>query len=255
MKRSLFSTVLCAALIGFSAAAFADTTEGGSAASGNGGQRGQRWGGRRGGMGGGQRWGGPRGGGMGGQRWGGGQRRGGMGFGGMILGRISKESEIQQKFPKEYAEIAKQLIDAENKLQELAKKAKVELPVDNNNVYRQLKTKAPAEFAEIETKLKERETMREGFEKLRALAEKHNLKLAFGFGMGMRRGGGEMQQSGQRPQMRRNEAAKIRAVREKFPKEWEQVRNLQREGKKREAEEMIRELMRRVEASKASVKK
>ena len=254
MKRSLFSTVLCAALIGFSAAAFADTTEGGSAVPENGGQRGQRWGGRRGGMGGGQRWGGPRGG-MGGQRWGGGQRRGGMGFGGMILGRISKESDIQQKFPKEYAEIAKQLIDAENKLQELAKKAKVELPVDNNNVYRQLKTKAPAEFAEIESKLKVRETMREGFEKLRALAEKHNLKLAFGFGMGMRRGGGEMQQSGQRPQMRRNEAARIRAVREKFPKEWEQVRKLQRDGKRREAEEMIRELMRRVEASKAEPKK
>lgn len=246
MKRSFLSTILCSALVGFTGIAFADTTEGDSGApawrqEGQPGNRGgRRWGGQRGGNRGGQRWGGQRGG------------RRGMGFGGMMLNRIGKEAEIQQKFPKEYAELAKQLIDAENKLQELAKKAKVELPVDNNNIYRQLKIKAPAEFAEIETKLKSRETMREGFEKLRALAEKHNLKLAFGFGMGQRRGGQSMQSGEQRPQMRRNDAAKIRVIREKFPKEWENVRKLQREGKRREAEEMIRELMRRVDAARTT---
>ena len=242
MKRSIFSAVLCAALIGLTGTAFGDTTEGGAQAPrwGQGGQRGggQRWGGPRGGMGG-QRWGGPRGG-----------MRGGMGFGGMILGRISKESEIQQKFPKEYAEIAKQLIDAENRLQALAQKAKVELPTDNNNVYRQLKTKAPAEFAEIEKKLSSRETMRDGFNALRALAEKHNLKLAFGFGMGQPRGGDMPRNPEARPQMRRNDAAKIRAIREKFPKDWEKVRDLRREGKAKESEELVRELMRRLEAQK-----
>ena len=55
--------------------------------------------------------------------------------------------------------------------------------------------------------------------------------------------------------MRRNEAAKIRAVREKFPKEWEKVRELQREGKKKEAEELIRQLMRDVDAAKAKTGK
>lgn len=245
MKRSFLSTILCGALVGFSGMAFADTTENDSGAPAwrqggpRGGQRnGQRWGGQRNGMRGGQRWGG-----RGGQR--------GMGFGGMILGRISKESEIQQKFPKEYAEIARQLIDAENKLQDLAKKAKVELPVDNNNVYRQLKTKAPAEFAEIETKLKSRETMREGFEKLRTLAEKHGLKLGFSMGMGGRRDPGTPRNEG-RPSMRRNDAAKVRAIREKFPREWEQVNNLRREGKRREAEDKIRELMQRLNGNRPS---
>ena len=251
MKRSFFAAFLSGTLVICAVSAFADTTEGSNANTGNNG--GQRWGGprggMRGGMRGGQRWGGPGGGMRGGQRWGGpgGGMRGGMGFGGMMLGRISRESEIEKKFPKEYAEVAKQLIDAENKLQELAKKAKVELPSDNNNVYRQLKIKAPAEFAEIEKKLSSRETMRDGFTQLRALAEKHQLKLAFGFGMGQRRGG-EMQQNENRPQMRRNDAAKIRSIREKFPKDWEKYRELRREGKAREAEELVKELMRRLDA-------
>ena len=253
MKRSLFTAFLSGALVVCSVSVFADTTEGGN--TGNNG--GQRWGGSRGGMRGGmrggQRWGGPGGGMRGGQRWGGsgGGMRGGMGFGGMMLGRISRESEIEKKFPKEYAEVAKQLIDAENKLQELAKKAKVELPSDNNNVYRQLKIKAPAEFAEIEKKLNARETMRDGFTQLRALAEKHQLKLTFGFGMGQRRGG-EMRQPENRPQMRRNDAAKVRAIREKFPKDWEKYRDLRREGKNREAEELVRELMRRLNTPQPS---
>ena len=240
MKRSFFAAFLSGTLVVCAVSAFADTTEG--ANTGNNG--GQRWGGPRGGMRGGMR---------GGQRWGGpgGGMRGGMGFGGMMLGRISRESEIEKKFPKEYAEVAKQLIDAENKLQELAKKAKVELPSDNNNVYRQLKIKAPAEFAEIEKKLSSRETMRDGFTQLRALAEKHQLKLSFGFGMGQRRGG-EMRQSENRPQMRRNDAAKIRAIREKFPKDWEKYRELRREGKAREAEELVKELMRRLDAPQPS---
>ena len=211
MKRSFFAAFLCGTLVVCAVSAFADTTEGDSGApawrqEGQPGNRGgRRWGGQRGGNRGGQRWGGQRG----------GQR--GLGFGGMMLNRIGKEAEIQQKFPKEYAEIAKQLIDAENKLQELAKKAKVELPVDNNSVLRQLKMKAPREFAEIENMMKSRETMRSGFEKLRALAEKHNLKLAFGMG-GMRRN--FRPEGNDAPAMRKNPVAAMRMVREKFPEEW-----------------------------------
>ena len=252
MKRSLFTTVLCGALVATSVSLSADTTEAGSpnnnARFGQGGRGG--FGGGRGQFGGGRgQFGGGRG------QFGGGMRRGGFGggmmMGGGMLGRIIKENEIQQKFPKEYAELVKQLIDAENKLQELAKQAKVELPTDNNHVYRQLKLKAPAEFAAIEKKLASRETMREAFGELRALAEKHNLKLAFGFGMGFRRGGDEAQQSAARPQMRRNDAAKVRAIREKFPQEWEQVRKLQRENKRREADELLKELLRRVDAQRS----
>lgn len=249
MKRSLLSTVLCGALIGFSGYAFADTTE-----ANPGGRPAWRQGGQ-GGMRGGQRWGGGQGGmrGMrGGQRWGGGQggmrgMRGGMGFGGMMFNRISKEAEIQQKFPEEYAKAAKQLMEAEAKLQELAQKAKVELPVDNNYVYRQLKIKAPAEFAAIEEKLKSRETMREGFENLRKLAEQHKLKLSFGMGRpGMR--GPEAPRGDDRPQMRRNDVAKINAVREKFPQEWAKVLELRKNNKHREAREMTRQLILRLDA-------
>ena len=196
-------------------------------------------------------------GGPGGQRWGGRGGMGAMGPGGMgggmrfgggsgMLGRLSKEGEIQKKFPEEYAKIAKQLIDAENALQELAKKAKVELPAENNNVLRQLKMKAPAEFADIENKLKERETMREGFEKLRALAEKHNLKLGFFMMRGGMRGG-EAPAEASRPQMRRNDVAKINAVREKFPAEWQKVLELRRSNKHREAGELTRELIQRLD--------
>ena len=247
MKRSFLSTVLCGALIGFSGYVFADTTEanpgGGRPAWGQGGRGGM------GGMRGQGRWRG-----QGGQgRWrgqGGPGMRGGMGFGGMMFNRISKESEIQQKFPEEYAKAAKQLIEAESKLQELAQKAKVELPVDNNYVFRQLKAKAPAEFAEIENKLKQRETMREGFEKLRALAEKHKLKLSFGFGFGMRPGmrGPEAQQPGDRPRMRRNDVAKINAVRERYPAEWKKVLELRQQNKHGEARALTRELIQRLDA-------
>ena len=231
MKRNILSTVLCGALIGFSGYVFADTVEGNP-----GGGR-PAWG--QGGMRGGQRWGGQ------------GGMRGGMGFGGMMLNRISKEAEIQQKFPEEYAKAAKQLIEAEAKLQELAQKAKVELPVDNNYVLRQLKTKAPAEFADIENKLKTRETAREGFEKLRALAEKHNLKLSFGMGFGMRGGmrGNDAPASDNSARMRRNDVAKINAVREKFPEEWAKVLELRRNNKPREARELTRQLILRLDAS------
>lgn len=248
MNKSFLTTILCGALISFSGAALADTGTGDAPANAPGGQR---WGGQRGGqrgMRGGQRWGGGMGGMRGGQRWGGGMR-GGMGFGGMMFNRVNKEAEIQKKFPEEFAKAVKQLIEAENKLQELAKKAKVELPADNNHVLRQLKMKAPAEFAEIETKLKERETMREGFDKLRALAEKHNLKLSFGMGMGARFGGPNAPEPprDRAPQGRRNDVAKINAVRERFPEEWKKVLEL-RKSNPAEARKLTRELVQRLDA-------
>ena len=103
------------------------------------------------------------------------------------------------------------------------------------------------EFAEIENKLKQRETMREGFEKLRALAEKHKLKLSFGFGMrpGMR--GAEAQRPSDRSQMRRNDVAKINAVRERYPAEWKKVLELRQQNKHGEARALTRELIQRLE--------
>jgi len=110
----------------------------------------------------------------------GGNRQGGFrqgGFGGMMLNRISKEAEIEAKYKEEYTAIAKQMIDAEKKLAELAKKANVELPSETNMVLRQLKMEYPAEFDAIRKKMQSRETMFEGMNDLQKLAEKENLKL------------------------------------------------------------------------------
>jgi len=258
MRRGLFAAVLSGALIGFCGVAFADTTDD----SGNGGgdapnRQNFRDGGNRGGQRG--NWGG--GGQRGGQRgnWGGGRGgfRGGPGggFGGMMYNRTLREGEIQAKFPKEYEAAAKQLIEAEAKLRELARKAKVELPADMNSTYRELRLKDPAGFAEVEKLLKsqDRDERRKGMEKMRALAEKNGIKLpgpAMGGGMGFRRPGGEGRDGGNRggdgPRMRDNNPRQIRLVREKFPEEFKKVNELRQAGKKQEADELLRDLMRRV---------
>ena len=179
----------------------------------------------------------------------------GMGFGGMMFNRTLREGEIQAKFPKEYEAAAKQLVEAEAKLRELAKKAKVELPADMNSTYRELRLKDPAGFAEVEKLLKsqDRDERRKGMEKMRALAEKNGIKLpgpGMGGGMGFRRPGGEGRDGGPRggdgPRMRDNNPRQIRLVREKFPEEFKKVNELRQAGKKQEADELLRDLMRRV---------
>ena len=253
MRRGFLTAVLSGALIGFCGMAFADTTDD----SGNGGGespnrqnfRDGRRGGQRGNFG--DRRGGQRGnwGDRGGQRgnWG-----GPGGFGGMMFNRTLREGEVQAKFPKEYEAAAKQLIEAEAKLRELAKKAKVDLPADMNSTYRELRLKDPAGFAEIEKLLKSREwdERRQGMEKMRALAEKNGIKLP---GPNFRRPGGPGgdgrdggSRGGDGPRMRDNNTRQIRLVREKFPEEFKKVRELQQAGKKQEADELLRDLMRRV---------
>ena len=252
MRRGLFTAVLSGALIGFCGTAFADTTD--DSGSGAQQQPRQNYGGGRDYRGGGRdyRGGGRdyRGGGrdfrgMGGQR--GGQR---PNWAAMLYGRTLREGEIQAKFPKEYEAAARQMLEAEAKLRELARKAKVELPADNNSLCRELRFKDPAGFAEVEKLLKSPETSREGMEKMRALAEKNGIKLAGGMGGGMRRGGGEGRDGGQRgnegPRMRDNTARLIGTVREKFPEEYKKWNELRQAGKKQEADELMRDLMRRV---------
>ncbi|MBQ7694776.1 MAG: hypothetical protein IJT50_06595, partial [Lentisphaeria bacterium] len=193
--------------------------------------------------------------GRGGFRGGPGGGMGGMGFGGMMFSRTLREGEIQAKFPKEYEAAAKQMIEAEAKLRELARKAKVELPADINSSYRELRLKDPAGFAEIEKLLKsqDRDERRQGMEKMRALAEKNGIKLAgpMGGGMMFRRPGGEGRDGGSRggeggPRMRDNNPARIRLIREKFPEEFKKVNELRQAGKRQEADELLRDLMRRV---------
>jgi len=258
MKRVFLATVLSGALIGFCGIASADTTDNSGddgAQQGRrnfgerGGERGGRgnWGGDRGGRG---NWGGGRG------NWGGGRGNwgGGRGMGGGMFARSARESEIQAKFPEEYAAVAKQLIEAEKKLQDLAKKAKVELPADTNSAYRELRLKDAAGFAEAEKLLKSRETMRQGMEKIRELAKKHDVKLPMPPMMGRPGQGGPGGQGGPNadgPRMRDNNPRQIRLVREKFPEEFKKVTELRQAGKRQEAEELLRDLMRRAAPPRA----
>jgi len=258
MRRGFLTAVLSGALIGFCGMAFADTTDDSGSSGGQGNWR--RGPGGQGGQGGYRR--GP--GGQGGYRRGPGGPGGGRDFRGgqrpnwaaVLYGRMLREGEIQAKFPKEYEAAAKQMLEAEAKLRELAKKAKVELPADNNSLYRELRFKDPAGFAEVEKLLKSPETSREGMEKMRTLAEKNGVKLPApgfrrpggpggqgGFPGGDRDGGSR---GGDGPKMRDNNTRQIRLVREKFPDEFKKFRELQQAGKKQEADELLRDLMRRV---------
>ena len=258
MRRGLFTAVLSGALIGFCGAAFADTTDDSGSSGGAPARQDYRGGGQRGNWNGGQRgnWNGGRGGFRGGPG-GGRDFRGGQrpNWAAVLYGRMLREGEIQAKFPKEYEAAAKQMLEAEAKLRELAKKAKVELPADNNSLYRELRFKDPAGFAEVEKLLKsqDRDERRKGMEKMRALAEKNGIKLpgpGMGGGMGFRRPGGEGRDGGNRggdgPRMRDNNPRQIRLVREKFPEEFKKVNELRQAGKKQEADELLRDLMRRV---------
>ena len=127
------------------------------------GSRRGNWGGRPGGMPGGMR------------------MPGGMGMmGNMRNPRAAAEAELKAKYPAEYAEIEKQRILAENKLEELAKKANVKLPATAESIrlkMEELKNsgKYKAEFEEIE-KLRTSDP-RAAFMKTRELMAKAGIEM------------------------------------------------------------------------------
>ena len=104
--------------------------------------------------------------------------RGGMGGRGMqfnMLQRYIAEKQIAGKFPAEYAAADKEFLAAVAKLDALAAKAKVTLPLSTEIQLRKLRAKAPEEFA----KLEELSTSdpRAVFGKLRELSEKHQIPI------------------------------------------------------------------------------
>ena len=179
-----------------------------------------------------------------GGRWGG-DRRGGMGmrpgmsggggmFGNMRNPRASVEAELKEKYPAEYAEVEKQRILAENKLEELAKKANVKLPATTESVrlkMEELKNsgKYKAEFEEIE-KLRA-DDPRAAFQKTRELMQKAGIEMpqmgrfaSGGFG---RQGNSEAEDISRTP--RENPMRRLMDLRKKYPEEMRKLDAVRRD--------------------------
>lgn len=110
--------------------------------------------------------------------------RNGRGMGGMgmmrmgqfnLLRRYIAESQIKAKFADEYAAADKAFLAAVGKIEELAKKAKVTLPLSIEIQIRKLRAKAPEDFARLEEK--SASDPRAVMGELHQLAEKHGIEL------------------------------------------------------------------------------
>lgn len=161
-----------------------------------------------------------------------GRRGGQQGFGGSMFARFKAEEEIKNKFPKEYAEAEKQLFEAEAKLRELAKKAKVDLPETTASKLRVLKHKQPGDFSRIISE----QDGRKAFGDMMKLAGENGVEL---MPQGMRgrhpgmRGeredgprGSEMREGGER--QRRSGRVDFNKLRKLYPEEMKKLDELRR---------------------------
>lgn len=171
------------------------------------------------------------------------QGRGGMGMGMMRMGqfnllkRFVAESQIRSKFASEYAAADKQLLEAVTKIEELAKKAKVTLPLSTELQIRKLRAKAPKEFAALE----EQSTSdpRRIFGSLRTLADQHKIPL---FEQNGNSRGQMRTPAGPPPGTKReNPNALLRRLRKKYPQEMKEIMAL-RDSDPRAFARKIREL-------------
>lgn len=192
--------------------------------------------------------------------WGG--RPGGMGMpgsmgmmGNMRNPRASVEAELKTKYPAEYAEIEKQRMLAENKLEELAKKANVKLPATTESVrlkMEELKNsgKYKTEFEEIE-KLRTSDP-RAAFMKTRELMAKAGIEMPE-----MRRGGmtGAADSEVAAPRgSRENPMRRIMELRRKYPEEMKKLDALRRENPKAYRDGVM-ELLKKSEAEQGKTSK
>ena len=180
--------------------------------------------------------------------------RGGMGMGmGMmrfgqfnLLKRYTAESQIKSKFAAEYAAADRQLLEAVNKIEELARKAKVTLPLSTELQIRKLRAKAPEEFARLEENASK--DPRSTFGALRELSEKHQIPL-YEVRQGGRRDGRTEGAVPPPPAPRRESPnALLRRLRRQYPAEMKEIMAL-RESDPKEFARKIRELDRKSQAA------
>ena len=146
-------------------------------------------------------------------------------------------AKLKAEYPAEFAEIQKLRDEAEKKLQELAKKANVELPAIPKSWperMAELKAKYPKEFAEYEELQKT--DRRAAFAKLRELMEKNGEKMNFP---------GRRENSTPPPPPRENQGRKMKELREKYPNEFAEIQKVRSTDPKK-AREMTAELLKKL---------
>lgn len=183
-----------------------------------------------------------------------GGRGGGMGFfgGASMLQRFKAEEEISKKFPKEYAEIEKQLFEAEQKLKELAQKAKVTIPESVESKIRTLKHKQPEAFAKIASE----EDRRKAAADLMKLAKENDIELfpAMNRMRGERPDRGERPNRAERPEGRRTGRVDFNKLRKLYPQEMKEIEAL-RSSDPKAFREGLQKLVKKMETEQSGSKK
>ena len=189
------------------------------------------------------------------RRGGRGMMRGGRGgapgfFGGAsMLQRFKAEEEISKKFPKEYAEIEKQLFEAEQKLKELAQKAKVTIPESVESKIRTLKHKQPEAFAKIASE----EDRRKAAADLMKLAKENDIEL-FPAMNRMRGERPERPERAARPESRRPQRVDFNKLRKLYPQEMKEIEAL-RSSDPKAFREGLQKLVKKMETEQSESKK
>lgn len=173
--------------------------------------------------------------------------RGGMQFN--MLQRYLAEKQIAGKFPAEYAAADKEFLAAVAKLETLAAKAKVTLPLSTDIQLRKLRAKAPAEFAKLE-ELSQSDP-RAVFGKLRELSEKYQIPL---WESRDRRQGGSHRPPAPVSTTRKSPQQIMRDLRKAYPEEMKKIMALREENPGLFARK-LKELNRRYNQEKAEKKK
>jgi hypothetical protein len=178
-------------------------------------------------------------------------RGGMMGMGQFnLLRRYIAESQIKSKFAEEYAAADKEFLAAIEKIETLAQKAKVTLPLSTEIQIRKLRAKAPEEFAKLEELSSS--NPREVFGKLRELSETHKIPL-----WEMRehspRGGNRAPEAPQ-ASVRENPRQLMRKLQQRYPEEMKKLMAL-RDEDPREFARQLQELNRRYQKENSSRKK
>ena len=178
--------------------------------------------------------------------------RGGMGGRGMqfnMLQRYLAEKQIAGKFPAEYAAANKEFLAAVAKLEALAAKAKVTLPLSTEIQLRKLRAKAPEEFTKLEELSKS--NPRAVFGQLRELSEKHQIPL---WESRERRQNNGPRPPAPAPTSRKSPQQIMRDLRKAYPEEMKEIMAL-REENPRLFRQKFQELNNRYNKEKAAEKK
>ncbi len=177
--------------------------------------------------------------------------------------RAEAEAKIKEKFPAEYTEIVKQRKELEEKLQALAGKAGVKLPLSEEarrEKMENFRTKYAKELSEIETLRKS--DPREAMEKMRALLEKEGLDMPFNNLHGRRsfrgndndRRDGKAEDGNSLPPPRVNRMEEMREeLKARYPEKFAQVESL-REENPREYRKQFMELVKQYNQDKNTAK-